>query len=298
MGFRKMLRGFRDFQHEHFNKDRELYDRLVNQGQSPKVMVIACSDSRIDPAVITKSEPGDIFSVRNIAAMVSSNDDSDKHGYASTAAAVEYAVKVLKVDHIIVLGHALCGGVHALAESGPDLDQDNSFIARWISIGADARNKVRAVFPFKAVKEQAQILEKASILVSVNNLMTFPWVREAVELGNLKIHGWYFDMPNGALLNYNPAANDFENVLDKSVSAAMSHASIEDDNHISITAYLHHLSEHSHTEKKSHHHVGSQDGVVKKTGAKIKQATQSVSLALSNSAVLESEITKIAMDAL
>ncbi|HEY1095753.1 MAG TPA: carbonic anhydrase [Alphaproteobacteria bacterium] len=212
MGFRKLINGFRAFRHEYFHEDSELFDRLVNVGQSPKVMVIACSDSRIDPAILTRSEPGDIFSVRNIAAMVDANDDSDHRGHA-TSAAVEYAVKVLKVEHIVIMGHALCGGINALAKSDESLATDNGFIARWISIGIDARDQVRRFFPKKSVEEQSQILEQSSILVSINNLMTYPWVREGVENGELKLHGWYFDIPNGNLLSYAPATKRFENVL-------------------------------------------------------------------------------------
>lgn len=273
MGFRKLINGFKDFQTEYFKKDPDLYSRLVNDGQSPKVMVIACSDSRIDPAILTKSEPGDIFSVRNIAAMVSPDDDSDHRGHG-TAAAVEYAVKVLKVQHIVILGHALCGGIHALAESGADLEQDDGFIARWISIGADARNKVRQVFPENTVDQHSQILEKTSILVSVNNLLSYSWVREAVENGQLKIHAWYFDMPNGALLNYNPSTNTFEDVLNQPASAAMTDVSINQDATISILDYLQNIKETHPSEKKqcSSCETSSQAGVANQDYVPLQQA--------------------------
>ena len=246
MGFRKLIKGFKSFRHDYFHQDSDLFDRLVNDGQSPKVMVIACSDSRIDPAILTQSEPGDIFAVRNIAAMVSPDDDSDHRGHG-TAAAVEYAVKVLKVEHIIVLGHALCGGIQALAKSGPDLAQDSGFIARWISIGIEARDKVRAIFPKKSLHEHCEILEQSSLLVSVNNLMSYSWVREAVEAGQLKLHAWYFDMPHGALLNYNPETNSFENVLDHSASAAVSHTSLNGEPGVSLVDYLNTLKAHEAT---------------------------------------------------
>lgn len=273
MGFRKLINGFKQFQTEYFDKDPDLYNRLVNDGQSPKVMVIACSDSRIDPAILTKSEPGDIFSVRNIAAMVSPDDDSDHRGHG-TAAAVEYAVKVLKVQHIVILGHALCGGIHALASSGEDLEQDNGFIARWISIGADARNKVRQVFPEKTVNEHSQILEKTSLLVSINNLMSYSWLREAVENGQLKLHAWYFDMPNGALLNYNPTTNTFEDVLSQSVSAAMSDVSIDQDAAISLMDYLNNVKENLATEKKQcpSCETGSQAGYANQSSELLQKA--------------------------
>jgi carbonic anhydrase len=238
MSFRKLIQGFRDFQNDYFHKDSDLFQRLVNQGQSPKVMMIACSDSRIDPAIITKSEPGDLFSVRNIAALVDPNDDSDHRGHA-TSAAVEYAVKVLKVEHIVILGHALCGGIQALAKSGEDLADDNGFIARWISIGIDARDKVRKFFPGHTTEQHSPILEQTSILVSLNNLTTYPWVSDAINAGTLKLHGWYFDIPNGRLLNYNPKTKAFDDVLiDKTMGAAVEHACCESTDHISVTCFL------------------------------------------------------------
>ncbi len=302
MGFRKMIKGFRGFHHDYFKKDRKLYERLVNDGQSPKVMMIACSDSRIDPALITRSSPGDIFSVRNIAALVNQDDEHDHRGHGTTAA-VEYAVKVLKVEHIVVMGHALCGGCRALASSGPELATDNSFIAKWIAIGSDARDKVRATFPKKSLDDQSAILEKTSILVSVNNLMSYSWVREAVEAGRLKLHGWYFDMAHGALLNYNPMTNVFENILDNSVSAAMCHASIDRDAAISITGYLKQMKELEDAAKKRRPGVvssGAQSDIpaLRKTGAKIKHAAQSACLALTSPALLDSEICALAMEIL
>lgn len=271
MGYRKLVQGFRDFQTSYFKKDSSgLFDRLVNDGQSPKVMVIACSDSRIDPAILTQSQPGDIFAVRNIAAMVDPNDDSDHRGHA-TSAAVEYAVKVLKVEHIVILGHALCGGVKALAQSGDDLEQDDSFIGRWISIGTEARDKVRNVFPDKSVDDQAEILEQTSILVSINNLMSYPWVRDAVEGGTLQLHGWYFDMPHGALLNYDPITHKFEDILVSSVRAAVNAPDCDcGADLISLTQFLNSMKGDK-PEKKS---------CLCAVGVKVKRAVKAITMTL------------------
>jgi carbonic anhydrase len=276
MGFLNLIKGFRHFQNDYFKNDSELYERLVNDGQSPKVMVIACSDSRIDPALLTQSQPGDIFSVRNIAAMVSPDDDSDHRGHG-TAAAVEYAVKVLKVEHIIILGHALCGGVHALAKSGDDLEQDDGFIARWISIGADARNKVRHIFPDHSVDDQAPILEKTSILVSINNLMSYSWVRDAVEANTLKLHGWYFDMPHGMLLHYDPVTNKFEDTLASSVRAAIEAPNCDcGTSTISLTQFLNTLKGDKPAKKSC----------LCSVGVKIKRSAKAVSVSLFSPEVL------------
>lgn len=212
MAIKKLVNGFRVFKANYIaGNSSELFEKLITEGQSPEVLVIACSDSRLDPAILTNSAPGDIFSVRNIAAMVPSYDpDGHAHG---TSAAVEYAVSVLKVKHVIVMGHALCGGVRALAESGPDLEEKKDIISSWISIGARARDAVREFFPGLEINEKARVLEQTSLLVSMKNLMTFPCVYEGVKNGTLNIHAWYFDMPNGKLLNYDPEAKRFRNLL-------------------------------------------------------------------------------------
>lgn len=211
MTFKRLINGFRDFQNEYFKSDSDLFEKLVNDGQSPEALVIACSDSRIDPAILTRSEPGDIFSVRNVAAMVPPyTADTRYHG---TSSAIEYAVKALKVKYIIVMGHQHCGGIRALAQS-PDTEEDeDSFIQQWISIGRRARKAVHSILEDSSEDEQLRALEQSSILVSLNNLLSFPWVREAVEAGHLHLHGWYFDMTHGKLLGYNPETMHFEDIL-------------------------------------------------------------------------------------
>jgi len=211
MSFEKLVEGFRGFQSDYFTGDTELYQKLIMDGQSPEALVIACSDSRIDPGIITRAEPGDIFSVRNVAALVPPyTADGRMHG---TSAAIEYAVNVLKVQYIIVMGHALCGGVRALAESSGDFKHKKDFVSRWISIGLKARDMVHKAFPTASMDEKARVLEKTSILVSLKNLMTFPYVKEAVEAGRLQLHGWYFDFPNGKVLGYDAKEMRFKDIL-------------------------------------------------------------------------------------
>lgn len=211
MSFEKLVEGFRDFQSEYFSGDSELFQSLIMDGQSPEALVIACSDSRIDPGILTKAEPGDIFSVRNVAAMVPPyTADGRLHG---TSAAIEYAVNALKVQYIIVMGHALCGGIRALAESNGEIKNKKDFISRWISIGSKARDMVRKYLPESNIDEQARILEQTSILVSLKNLMSFPSIHQAVAEGRLQLHGWYFDIPNGKILGYDPETLKFKNIL-------------------------------------------------------------------------------------
>ena len=208
----KLVNGFRVFKANYISgNSSDLFDKLVTMGQEPEVLVIACSDSRLDPAILTNSQPGDIFTVRNIAAMVPAFDE-DGHAHG-TSAAVDYAVSVLKVKHIIVMGHALCGGIRALAESPDDLDQRKDILSSWISISLRARDAVRRYFPGLPIDEKARRLEQTSLLVSMKNLLTFPSVHQRVAAGDLEIHAWYFDMPNGKLLNYDPEAKKFRSLL-------------------------------------------------------------------------------------
>lgn len=214
MAFRKLLTGFKNFHADHFAGESEVFKDLVEKGQAPETLFIACSDSRVDPAILTQAEPGDIFSVRNVAAMVPPMGASGDSSYSGTSAAIEYAVIALKVKHIVVLGHALCGGVRALAEADPAaLAEQNSFVAQWISAGLMTREKVMTTLSGDDFEMQVRALEQAIILQSLNNLLSYPFVREAVLSGDLHLHGWYFDMPNGKLLTYDPRTTTFEDIL-------------------------------------------------------------------------------------
>ena len=206
MPFEKLVKGFRQFQTEYFNRDKRLYARLIKHGQSPEALVIACSDSRNDPALLMSSEPGDIFVVRNVAAIVPPYGPDGK--YHGTSAAIEFAVKGLQVKDIIVLGHASCGGVRELA-TGVACKDRFEFLSSWIEIGAAARDAVAKNLQDASPETRLRALEQAIILTSLNNLMTFPWIRSAVEAGEMRLHGWYFDMLNGKMLNYDFSKGHF-----------------------------------------------------------------------------------------
>lgn len=205
----KLIAGFRRFRSEHFEQNRELYRQLVTQGQNPKTLVIACSDSRVDPAIITDCAPGDLFIVRNVANLVPPCEGGG--GYHGTSAALQFAVNFLEVKHIIVIGHVQCGGIKALLH-GID-DESGQFIADWVSIAAPAREQVLAELPGHSPQEQQCACEQASVLLSLANLLSFPWIRQGVVRGTLKIHGWYFDLKAGQLLGYNSNTRQFESLL-------------------------------------------------------------------------------------
>lgn len=200
----QLLDGFENFRKVYLDEKRELYEQLVRQGQSPKVLLIGCSDARVDPAILTTCEPGDLFVVRNVAAMVPPyQPDGHYHG---TSAALEFAVRGLEVEHIVVLGHALCGGIRALLE-GPKSDASGfEFLSPWVENAAEARDQVVEALKDEPVERQRRTLEQASVIQSLSNLMGFPWVRERVQDGRLILHGWYFDLTCGELFAYDGSA--------------------------------------------------------------------------------------------
>ena len=200
----KFIAGFRRFQEKYFSEDRKLFEQL-RQGQRPKAAIIACADSRVDPALLMGAKPGDVFVVRNVANLVPPYEPGG--GFASVPAALEFAVLSLQVEHVIVLGHSQCGGIHALMNCA---DQSGEFIGKWVGIAEKARERVLADLPTKPPALQARACEQAAILVSLENLMTYPWIAERVAAGAMHLHGWYFDIAQGALLSYQPARHGFE----------------------------------------------------------------------------------------
>lgn len=212
MALEKLINGFKTFRAAYFGKDGA-YKQLVNKGQSPAALVIACSDSRNDPALLTQSEPGDIFVVRNVAAIVPPyHPDEQHHG---TSAAIEFAVRGLKVTNIIVLGHALCGGVAMLGRENDPQDGHFEFLSQWMNVGKTARETVDRLLPQAEDEDRAEALEQAVVLTSLNNLMTFPWIKSGVAEGRIALHGWYFDMVHGRLLAYDFVARKFNEVKSK-----------------------------------------------------------------------------------
>ncbi len=201
-----LIEGFRRFRERHFTHDDALYRQLVAQGQNPKILVVACCDSRVDPAIVLDCAPGDLFVVRNVANLVPpSGTLSGHHG---TSSALEYGVRNLGVQHIIVLGHAHCGGIRTLVETGGANNPD-SFIDDWMHLVEDARATVERDMPDAPLEERLQACEQRAILISLRNLMTFPWVSKRVEEGSLTLRGWYFDIKHGQLLQYDASKGIF-----------------------------------------------------------------------------------------
>ena len=207
----KLIDGFTQFRAQHFGVDSNLYPRLTREGQSPRVMVIACCDSRVDPAIILSCDPGDLFIVRNVANLVPPQEDQGH--YHGTSAALEFAVRILGIRHIIVLGHSRCGGIHTLLTGIEGQDDIGQFITPWMTIAAKARQEALASGHPHDSPEAQRIAEQASIRISLENLNSFAWLKQNIEAGTLHIHGWYFDLDHGDLLRIDPASHRFESLL-------------------------------------------------------------------------------------
>jgi carbonic anhydrase len=202
MSFPARLRdGYRTFRSGRLTTEQSRYRDLAERGQSPETMVVGCCDSRVAPEVIFDAGPGELFVVRNVANLVPPySPDASYHG---VSAAVEYAVKVLRVRNIVVLGHARCGGIQAFADNAPPGD----FIGRWISLIAPAASAIRS--REESPGSYLTRLEQASLVRSIVNLLTFPYVRVACERGELALHGAYFNVSTGELEVLDPASGQF-----------------------------------------------------------------------------------------
>ena len=206
----RLTQGYRSFIDRRFVNERERYERLAESGQQPEIMLIGCVDSRVSPEVIFDASPGELLVVRNVANLVPpyEPDRDSQHG---TSAALEFGIQALRVKHVVVLGHALCGGIRAFANDIAPLSAGD-FIGRWVSQIAPAAKKIAP----REISDEDYLrkLEFASVELSLDNLMTFPWIKERVDRGDLQLHGAYFGVATGRLLLRNPATGDFEAVAE------------------------------------------------------------------------------------
>ena len=199
------LEAIHNFKTRFYKNQPDLMHGLIHNGQNPKALVIACCDSRVDPALLVDAAPGDLFVVRNVANLVPPYSVSTVPDGIGTA--IEYAIRDLQVNHVIVMGHAHCGGIKALLNmaSGEKLHRD--FISNWVSIAEEAcllhaktsANDTKAKLSLDQLKEYSYLVERNAVKGSLNNLMSYPWIKSAVEESKLELHGWWFDLESGDL---------------------------------------------------------------------------------------------------
>jgi carbonic anhydrase len=204
----RLIAGYRTFATQRLPTEQSRYRELSERGQSPQVMVIGCCDSRVSPEVIFDAEPGELFVVRNVANIVPPYaPDGAAHG---VSAALEFGVQVLRVKHIVVLGHAQCGGIRALAQDTAPLSPGD-FIGKWMSLLTPTLEATPRV-PGEAEQEFITRLEKAAVRRSLDNLMTFPCISILANRGSLTLHGAYFGVAHGSLSVLDETSGTFKAV--------------------------------------------------------------------------------------
>ena len=207
--FQSLLSGYRRFRAGAYVEQRQRYDALANKGQKPRIMVIACSDSRVDPASIFDTGPGELFVVRNVANLVPPYETD--RGYHGASAAIEFAVTQIEVSKLIVLGHEMCGGITASLTGkfdGASLGE-GGFISHWMEMIEPARAEAVAAAAAHPDVDAQEVLELAAIRLSLKHLESFPFVAARVAAGTLTLHGAHFGIATGTLRILDPETGRF-----------------------------------------------------------------------------------------
>lgn len=193
--FTEIMQGYQDFRDKYASGDNTIMQYLANYGQQPEMMVVACCDSRVDPALLLQCDPGDLFVVRNVANIIPPYEkDATHHG---TSAALEFATCYLNVKHLVILGHSQCGGINALLNSDT-LHQDD-FISNWVSL-IDHKTPT---------EESLDDYARSALLLSYQHCLTFPWIKKRLDNHSLKIHLWFFDIHKGEIEKYDESSQRF-----------------------------------------------------------------------------------------
>jgi carbonic anhydrase len=201
----RLITGYRSFLDGRLSTEQTRYRELAEHGQAPEVMVVGCCDSRVSPEVIFDARPGELFVVRNVANLIPPYETGGS--YHGVSAALEFAVGVLRVKHIVVLGHAQCGGVRAFVEDNEPVSPGD-FIGRWMSLITPAAERIGPRGE-TSLAEYVTRLEQASIAHSLDNLLTFPRLRKLIERGDVTLHGAYFGVATGRLSVRDPVSGAF-----------------------------------------------------------------------------------------
>ena len=205
-----LIEGYERFRGQYFDKENSAFAELVREGQRPKVLMIACSDSRVDPALVMNCEPGDLFVIRNVANLVPPfEDDLSYHG---TSAALEFGICILGIQHVIIFGHTQCGGIQSLLEHTHEKCGPKSFLSKWMELAKVAHDETMDKHAHCSLEDKIVLCGQHSLVNSLNNLRTFPWISERVSQGSLTLHAWNFDMSKGILEEYDEKLNRFRTI--------------------------------------------------------------------------------------
>jgi len=204
------LDGYRNFRDKYFKDNEQLFDELA-KGQKPHTILITCSDSRVAPTKILSAKAGELFIARNIGNIVPPYEKTK----GATQSAIEYAVNILKIENIVILGHSSCGACkHLYHEHSPeDEDVELSHVEEWLKLAYPAKNESMLEYLADKSKNLSEITEKNNVKLSLNRLMTYPYIIDGLENKKLKIYGWWYDIGTGVLESYNYATKNFEVVV-------------------------------------------------------------------------------------
>jgi carbonic anhydrase len=203
---KNLIEGARSFRSKYYYEHRDTYEKLTTT-QKPHTLFITCSDSRIMPERLTSALPGELFVVRNVANMIP--DYSTDNLHLTVPAAIEYAVKVLYVENIVICGHSNCGGIAALFKAPEEISHLHH-AAQWIELGTEVRDHALRVCDPEQVNELKITAEKQNIIKQLERLHNYPYIMELSEQQKIKILGWYYKIDTGEIFNYNESTDSFE----------------------------------------------------------------------------------------
>lgn len=201
--FSKMLQGYQQFRKKYASGDQSIMNHLSHYGQQPQIMVVACCDSRVDPALILQCDPGDLFVARNVANIIPPYEKDEAHH--GTSAALEFGVCILNIKHLILLGHSQCSGIQTLLNK--DANQ-NDFITNWVSL----------VETHHQHEKNADQYAKLALNQSYQNCLTFPWIAAKITQETLAIHRWYFDIKKGEIFTYSDLEKEYHSLDNRTLT--------------------------------------------------------------------------------
>jgi carbonic anhydrase len=198
----KLVKGIHSFQRGFFASHRELFKQLAEAGQRPETLFITCSDSRVDPNLITNSQPGELFIVRNVGNVIPSRDLP-----GGTAAAIQYAVEVLNVENIILCGHTQCGALKAILD--PESVTHLEYVSRWVKSTIDVKNVIEEKYSHLEGEAKLTAAIQENVLAQLEHLRQYPFVASRMDAGKLHVNGWIFDVGRGEVFDYDPEYGEF-----------------------------------------------------------------------------------------
>lgn len=204
--FDKLISGYRLFKATTYEHQKEMVKHFLALGIKPSTLVVTSCSLQISPDILTSSNPGELFVIRNIGGLLPPYGEHE----CGTIAAVEYAVQELEVENVIVLGHTHCDGIEMMMNNKKVLQDASDPMAVWMKIAASAKNAVKETLSKKSEEEQEAACEKEAILVSMKNLIEYPFVKKRIDLDNIDIYGWHFDIETGELSAFDPTTKFFE----------------------------------------------------------------------------------------